>query len=258
MANRFLIDPEQFSVEMKKTLHKNIFSAINKSIYTNEFINMIHKIRGKNSALETNADVIGEINVLLIGGTSTVLSTLLVLFKYLKANPAVETKLIAEINDEFSEQEISFADVKKLKYLDNIISEVLRLATPAPVSFKKVLTPFKFDNIRLAKGDTLVTVPYITHRLPNIWKEPEQFIPERFDSIKDIPRYAYRPFGVDQHQCPGRHFGIQTIKLIVATIYKQFDFKILNNEDMSFIFSAGALRPKVTPIACFSHKNGEL
>ncbi|MBI1914322.1 MAG: cytochrome P450 [Planctomycetes bacterium] len=77
---------------------------------------------------------------------------------------------------------------------------------------------------KIAKGCWISVFPFVTHRDPRFFENPEQFDPERFadDRAEQIPPYAYFPFGAGPHVCIGNTFAIMEMTLVVSTILQRF------------------------------------
>lgn len=75
------------------------------------------------------------------------------------------------------------------------------------------------DGYRIPKGDIVILVPYVTHRHPDFWPEPERFLPENSGAR---PRWAYLPFGGGQRQCIGNHFAMMVAQLILTLVAQRF------------------------------------
>ena len=62
--------------------------------------------------------------------------------------------------------------------------------------------------------------PYVTHRHPALWENPEGFDPERFlpEREKERPRFAYFPFGGGPRLCIGNQFALMEMVLVLATL----------------------------------------
>jgi cytochrome P450 len=73
-------------------------------------------------------------------------------------------------------------------------------------------------------GSSLDMSPYVTHRLPEFWPDPERFDPDRFtpDKIAARPRYAYFPFLGGPRQCIGNSFALMEGTLILATLAQRY------------------------------------
>ncbi|MEM5640848.1 cytochrome P450 [Bacillus toyonensis] len=72
----------------------------------------------------------------------------------------------------------------------------------------------------------------ITHRLPELYDEPDCFKPERWDIIKRSP-YEYLPFSAGQHMCIGWNFALQEMKVILAVLLQRFQFSAVHNAKIS-------------------------
>ena len=75
----------------------------------------------------------------------------------------------------------------------------------------------------------VVLCPYVTHRHPEFWSNPEGFDPERFtpESTAERPRYAYFPFGGGPRQCIGHEFAMMEAQLIIAMVAQQYRLSLV-------------------------------
>jgi cytochrome P450 len=66
--------------------------------------------------------------------------------------------------------------------------------------------------------------PYVTHRLPSFWENPEEFDPERFtgERVAGHQRYAYFPFGGGPRQCIGEIFALTEMQLVIAMVAQKY------------------------------------
>jgi cytochrome P450 len=72
--------------------------------------------------------------------------------------------------------------------------------------------------------------PYVTHRLPTFWKNPEEFDPERFtrERVAGRPRYAYFPFGGGPRQCIGEIFAMTEMQLVMAMVAQKYRLHLVS------------------------------
>ena len=72
-------------------------------------------------------------------------------------------------------------------------------------------------------------IPYVLHRLPAYWPDPERFDPERFlpERIANRPKFTYIPFGAGPRQCIGNHFALIETQLIVATFTQSYRLHVM-------------------------------
>ena len=86
--------------------------------------------------------------------------------------------------------------------------------------------------------------PWVTHRDPRFFPEPEKFVPDRWtpEFRRSIPRYAYFPFGAGPRACVGNHFAMMELVLIVATFLQRARLEQLSTKDIAHSLSV-TLRP---------------
>ena len=71
--------------------------------------------------------------------------------------------------------------MKALTYLNGIVHETLRLYTPGVISARKVKRDLNFEGHRIRAGRMLLFSPYVTHRIPELWPQPKEFRPQRWE-----------------------------------------------------------------------------
>ena len=101
------------------------------------------------------------------------------------------------------------------------------------------------DGYKIPKGTMIFITPYVTHRNPNFWKDPERFDPERFnpDQIAQRPAHVYFPFGEGPHVCIGNNFAMLEMQLILTMALQRFQFKLAPDQKIGLLPEA-TLRPK--------------
>ncbi|MDQ7906485.1 cytochrome P450 [Phytohabitans sp. ZYX-F-186] len=88
-----------------------------------------------------------------------------------------------------------------------VVRESLRLYPPAWAIWRHLVEAREVGGRRLPAGATLILSPWVTHRDPAWWPEPERFRPERWLDGPPPERYAYFPFGSGPRQCVGNEFA---------------------------------------------------
>src|SRR5262249_21017077 len=77
---------------------------------------------------------------------------------------------------------------------------------------------------------TIVTVsPYLTHRAPDVWPDPERFDPDRFtaEQSEQRQRFASFPFAGGPRQCIGSDFAMTEATLALAMIARRYRLELV-------------------------------
>jgi cytochrome P450 len=78
------------------------------------------------------------------------------------------------------------------------------------------------------KGTTVFMSQWVTHRDPRFFDDPDKFLPERWsgERSKEVPKYAYFPFGGGPRICVGSNFAMMEACLILAAVAQLWHFKL--------------------------------
>lgn len=87
--------------------------------------------------------------------------------------------------------------------------------------------------------------PYVVHRQPKLWKDPERFEPERFNSRSLMEPPNFLAFGAGGRKCLGDQFAINEMMLVLSDMFQNLDFEMDSTRPIGLIFN-GILRP--TPV----------
>ncbi|MEH1885623.1 cytochrome P450 [Nostoc sp.] len=166
---------------------------------------------------------------LFSAGFETSAVTLGWIWYLLSKYPTVERRLQAELVMVLAGRTPTFEDLPHLKYTKMVVQEAMRLYPGAWVYARNNLADDSIGGYHIPGGSMLLLSPFVTHRLPAFWDNPEGFDPERFTPERSVdrPRYAYFPFGGGQRQCLGDIFALTEIQLIVAMVCQRFRLNLL-------------------------------
>ena len=83
-------------------------------------------------------------------------------------------------------------------------------------------------------------------RLPEIFKDPNSFDPDRFSEERNEQKtpFAYLGFGAGMHQCMGQQFGLLQVKTIVSILLRNYKFEPLEKEFPEPDYTAMVVGPK--------------
>jgi cytochrome P450 len=170
-----------------------------------------------------------EVMTLLLAGHETTANTLTWTWYLLSQSPEIERRLHTELNEVLGGRVPTVEDLPALKYTRMILEEALRLYPPAPILSRKAIADDELQGYPIAANSMILISPYVTHRHPAFWEEPEQFDPERFRPERSAarPPYAYFPFGGGPRICIGNHFAMMEAQLILATVAQRYRLRLV-------------------------------
>jgi cytochrome P450 len=173
-----------------------------------------------------------EALTLLLAGHETTANALAWAWDQLARVPAVEARLHAELDAVLGDRDPVPSDVPTLKFTRDVFAETMRLRPPAWLMGRYSLKPLQLGGWDVPAGSVLFVSPYVTHRNPRYWKEPEAFRPERWSNgeTADLPRGAYFPFGGGTRICIGEAFAWTEGVLLLATLARRVRFTALSTE----------------------------
>ena len=124
---------------------------------------------------------------------------------------------------------------RELPYLDMVVDEVLRLYPPAWIGPRRAVRDFEFGGYAVPRGAYVNYVSWASHRLPEVFPEPEAFVPERFarERKAELPRGAYVPFGGGKRVCIGKRFGLIEVKLVTTMLLQRLRADALPGRTMT-------------------------
>lgn len=165
----------------------------------------------------------------LIAGHETTSGLLTFALYYLIKNPEAMRKAHEEVDEVLGDQQIQLTDIGKLKYIDAVLRETMRLSPTAPM---RTVRPF--EDITIGDGKYFVPKDYtvvintiVAQRDPTVWGEDSnEFHPERMldGKFEALPPNAWQPFGFGMRACIGRPFAWQEAIIALAVLLQKFDF----------------------------------
>jgi cytochrome P450 len=120
-------------------------------------------------------------------------------------------------------------DIERLPYLTALIRESLRLYPPAYIVTRTTLEPFAVGRYWIPSGTTVLLSQWVVHRDERFFQEPLVFRPERWleGQAKQLPNFAYFPFGGGPRRCIGQGFAQLEAALVIGTIAQRFRFRLV-------------------------------
>ena len=204
----------------------------------------------------TPRSIVDEAFSLLLAGTETSTSTTVWALHFLTLEPELLGNLYAEVREGTDGRALATSPLERLPDLQwtaAVVQETLRLRPPAWAMIRSHEDDLEAVGGRpLPAGSVVWVVPFITHRDPEFWTDPEAFRPQRFLSPPSapVPRGSYFPFGGGGHRCIAERFALMEAQLVLAALASRFD--LLTQEETLIPPVPGiALLPRRSPAVTF-------
>ncbi|MBA0049533.1 cytochrome P450 [Streptomyces sp. AJS327] len=165
-----------------------------------------------------------EVVTFLMAGHETSATTLTWALYLLAAHPSARERLEAEVDAELGGAPPSVADLDRLPWTKAVLSEAMRLYPPFWTLERNAVEDDEVDGVPIPAGSTVAVPPYLVHRHPEAWDNPEGFSPERFlpGGGAERHRHAFIPFGSGRRGCVGNTFALIETAVALAMIAQRF------------------------------------
>lgn len=177
----------------------------------------------------TDAQLRDEVMTIMLAGHETTALALSWTFYLLSQYTAVRERLEAEVDAVLGRRVPTMDDTAELVYTTQVIEESLRLYPPAYMFSRYTVADDVVGGYDLPAGSILTLSPFVTHRHPDIWPDPERFDPDRFTPEQQAsrPRFAYFPFGGGPRQCIGNRFALTEAILVLAMVTQRYRLDVV-------------------------------
>ncbi|NOQ15245.1 MAG: cytochrome P450 [Methyloprofundus sp.] len=189
---------------------------------------------------------IDEILTLIIAGHETTASVLNWTWYLLAQHADIEQQVLAESLQHMPADDMpSMENSEQLQFIRQVLDESMRLYPPVWVLTRQAIEDDHFNGIDIPAGTDMLIPPYLVHRNPAYWPDPEKFDPQRFspENIKKQHIGAYLPFAIGPRRCIGDSMAIQEMALHISRIIQKVHFELLPDQTVE-LEPLVNLRPK--------------
>ncbi|XP_017867352.1 PREDICTED: cytochrome P450 6a2 [Drosophila arizonae] len=189
-----------------------------------------------------------EIKDLMARFTTDVSSTMTYALYELAQHTDIQDRLREDIQEVLQQHDgkLTYECVKAMRYLDQVISETLRLYTLVPFLERKALNDYVVPGhpkYVIEKGTQIILPAAAYHRDEDLYPEPEKFDPERFSPEQVAARDSveWLPFGDGPRNCVGMRFGQMQTRIGLAQLLRNFKFTVCDKTDIPLIYDPKSL-----------------
>ena len=179
--------------------------------------------------------LIDEVLTLVVAGHETTASGLNWTWYLLSQHPEADARLYAEVSAAEPLEAPSLAQVEQLAYTQQVVNEALRLYPPGWLLSRRTIGPDTLSGYALPPGTDVLLSPYLLHRHPRYWHEPDAFRPERFagEHEAERPRFAYMPFAAGPRHCIGETFALYEMLVHLYKVARRYRLARASDEPIA-------------------------
>lgn len=224
---------EQKAEEMDYVLLNRIQERRKSGEKSDDLLQMLLDVRYEETGQGmTDKQILEESVILFVAGHETTANAMAWTWYLLAQHPESIEKIRMELDAIVGDRTPEFADLPKLEYTMQVIQESMRIYPPAWITDRVSIEEDEINGYHIPKNTLMIAYIYGLHHDPDIWENPEQFIPERFGKAQKKERHtlAYMPFGTGPRLCIGNNFALMEMQLIIAKMIRRFDFTLLQDQ----------------------------
>jgi enediyne biosynthesis protein E7 len=179
----------------------------------------------KTGAGMSDAEIVDEVKTLIVAGHETSAGTLNWAWHLLGQHPDCEARLLAELTR--LPEDFDFDALMALEYTPQVLKETLRLYPPVWLFSRRALADDQLGPWTIPAGAHIFISPYLVHRRPHLWPDPEAFRPERFTAAAEEARdrTAFIPFSAGARRCIGEYFSYAEMQMHLALLAPRFQLR---------------------------------
>ena len=170
-----------------------------------------------------------ELVTLFVAGYQTMMHALTWTWYLLDQHRQVADRLWEEQCSVLDGRTPTIADLEQLRYTGMVFQEAMRLYPPVKVVVREAIDDDEIDGYYIPAKSLVLVSPYITHRHPAIWENPNVFDPERFtlEQTEQRSRYAYLPFSAGPRVCLGNNFSMLEAALVLMMVTQRYRLQLV-------------------------------
>jgi cytochrome P450 len=176
----------------------------------------------------TDEQLRDEAMTIFLAGHETTANALAWTWYLLSQHPEAEARLHGELEEVLGGRPPAAEDLPRLRYVEMVFAESMRLYPPAWILGRRALEDYEVGGYLIPRGALVILSPYVMHRDPRFFPEPERFDPGRWtpEAKAARPQFSYFPFGGGPRRCIGEGFAWMEGVLVIATLAQRWRLRL--------------------------------
>lgn len=214
-------------VRLVEMITKMIADRRRTSYEGEDFLQILMEAKYKSGQRLSEHEITGLLLAAMFAGHHTSAVTTAWLMLELVRMPSLYDRMRSELFRVYGpDGPVTYPSLREIPVTEGCVKETLRLHPPLFMLLRVALQDWEYDGYVVPKGTNLVVSPTVTHRIPELFREPDRFDPDRYLAGREEDKrpFAFQAFGGGSHKCLGNAFALLQIKTIFAILMRRFAF----------------------------------
>jgi lanosterol synthase len=216
-------------VELVKMITRMIADRRGKSGEGEDFLQILMDTTYKSGEPLSEHEITGLLLAAMFAGHHTSAVTAAWMMLELLRTPSLYGRVRDEIFRVYGpDGPVTYTSLREVHVTERCVKETLRMHPPLFMLMRVAMRDWEYDGYVVPKGTNLIVSPTVTHRIPELFPEPDRFDPDRFGPGREEDKlpFAFQAFGGGSHKCLGNAFALLQIKTVFAILMRRFEFSL--------------------------------
>ena len=222
-----------------------------------DLLSMLLVARDDDGSPLTAQEIRDQVISMFVAGIETTASVISWSLYLVGRHPDVASNFYSEVDTVLDGRAAQWDDLAQLNETKRIITESLRIYPPGWIFTRVTMQPVMLGEYHLPQGTGLAYSPYLLHRSPEIFEQPERFDPDRWlpQRMANVSLDGFVPFGGGVHKCIGDNFGVTEATLALATIASRWTLQPTQSQPVQPVPRRAVLAPGPIPMRICRRKH---
>lgn len=180
----------------------------------------------------SDEELVGQAALIFAAAHLTTAHSLTWTLFLLAQHPSAMAELHGELSSQLHGGFPGLEQVERLHCTERAIKESMRILPASSYSQRIAAVPTQLGPFSLPAGAGIVFSQFMTHHTPDLYLDPEAFLPNRWLQINPSP-YQYLPFGAGPRMCLGAPLAMLILKTVLPTILQRFKLTVVPMSEVS-------------------------
>jgi cytochrome P450 len=217
-------------LELDQEMRDIIRRRTKSSIDGGDVLSMLIQAKDADSGLTlTEDELLGHVTAIFAAGHDTSTNAIAWVLFLLSQHPQVAADLLDELESVLHGEPPNVEQLQQLPLLERVVKESMRVLPSIPWNGRIASENTTLGGYEIPAGTEVFVSIYQTHHSPEIYSQPQQFDPKRWEKIEPT-MYEYNPFSAGSRICIGAGFAMMEIKIVLAMLLMRYRFQLITEK----------------------------